>query len=165
MKKILFSLIGLGATLFMGGCEDRLDIDQKGVIAVKDFYNTDDDAQNACNNLYQSFCLNIAGVGTHGIYVALPVLFNEAGDDMLAAGNMYGDNDFAAQINEFRYDSQNEVIKHSYWGLYAVIYDANLILDHVADDTDVKRRVRAEARVLRAWAHFTLAIGLSLIHI
>lgn len=159
MKKILFSLIGLGATLFMGGCEDRLDIDQKGVIAVKDFYNTDDDAQNACNNLYQSFCLNIAGVGTHGIYVALPVLFNEAGDDMLAAGNMYGDNDFAAQINEFRYDSQNEVIKHSYWGLYAVIYDANLILDHVADDTDVKRRVRAEARVLRAWAHFTLAIG------
>lgn len=76
---------------------------------IESFYQTDDDAQNALNNLYQSFCLNIAG--NEGIYVALPVLFNEPGDDMLAAGNYYGDNDFGAQLNEFRLDSQNEVVK------------------------------------------------------
>lgn len=155
MKKIIYSLLGI-AFLF-SGCEDRLNIEQKGVIPFDSFYKTDDDAENALNNLYQSFCLNIAG--NEGIYVALPVLFNEAGDDMLAAGNMYGDNDFGAQINEFRYDSQNEVIKNTYWGLYGVIYDCNLILDNIEPNSTVKKRVCAEARSLRAWSHLMLAIG------
>ncbi|MDO4461091.1 MAG: RagB/SusD family nutrient uptake outer membrane protein [Bacteroidia bacterium] len=155
MKKILLPLIC--ATLSFTACEDELDIEQKGVIAVKDFYNTDEDAQNAANNLYQSFILNIAG--NEGIDGALPVLFNEPGDDMLAAGNMYGDNDFGAQINEFRMDTQNEVVKNAYWGLYGVIYDTNLIMEYVKPDTDVKKRVVAEARALRAWCHMMLAIG------
>lgn len=157
MKKILYPILGLCAAMFLGGCEDRLDIEQKGVISADDFYQTDDDAQNALNNLYQCFAYHIAG--NEGIYVALPVLFNEAGDDMLAAGNMYGDNDFGAQINEFRYDYQNEVIKNTYTGLYAVVYDANTIIDRVPDDSPIKKRVRAEAITLRAWAHMMLAIG------
>ena len=157
MKKILYPILGLCAAMFLGGCEDRLDIEQKGVISADDFYQTDDDAQNALNNLYQCFAYHIAG--NEGIYVALPVLFNEAGDDMLAAGNMYGDNDFGAQINEFRYDYQNEVIKNAYTGLYAVVYDANAIIDRVPDDSPIKKRVRAEAITLRAWAHMMLAIG------
>lgn len=157
MKKILYPILGLCAAMFLGGCEDRLDIEQKGVISADDFYQTDDDAQNALNNLYQCFGYHIAG--NEGIYVALPVLFNEAGDDMLAAGNMYGDNDFGAQINEFRYDYQNEVITNTYTGLYAVVYDANTIIDRVPDDSPIKKRVRAEAITLRAWAHMMLAIG------
>ena len=155
MKKVIYSLLSMA--LLFGACEDRLNIEQKGVISFDSFYKSDDDAQNALNNLYQAFCLHIAG--NEGIYVALPVLFNEAGDDMLAAGNMYGDNDFAAQINEFRYDSQNDVIKNTYWGLYAVIYDSNLILDNIEPDSPVKKRVLAEARSLRAWSHLMLAIG------
>ncbi len=157
MKKILYSIFGLCAALFLGGCEDRLNIDQKGVISADDFYKTDADAENAVNNLYQCFCFHIAG--NEGVYVALPVLFNEAGDDMLAAGNMYGDNDFGAQINEFRYDNQNEVISNTYSGLYAVVYDANTILDRLPDDSPVKKRVRAEAQAMRAWAYLMLAIG------
>ena len=157
MKKILYPILGLCAAMFLGGCEDRLDLEQKGVIAAVDFYQTDDDAQNALNNLYQCFGYHIAG--NEGVYVALPVLFNEAGDDMLAAGNMYGDNDFGAQINEFRYDYQNEVITNTYTGLYAVVYDANTIIDRVPDDSPIKKRVRAEAITLRAWAHMMLAIG------
>jgi hypothetical protein len=155
MKKIIYSLLSIA--LLFSACEDRLNIEQKGVISFDSFYKTDDDAQNALNNLYQSFCLNIAG--NEGIYVALPVLFNEAGDDMLAAGSMYGDNDFGAQINEFRYDSQNEVIRNAYWGLYGVIYDCNLILDNIEPATPLKKRVCAEARSLRAWSHLMLAIG------
>lgn len=154
-KKILYLL--LGVTLLFSSCEDRLNIEQKGVIPFESFYQTDEDAINALNNLYQSFCLNIAG--NKEIYVPLPVLFNEPGDDMLAAGSQYGDNDFGAQLNEFRYDSQNAVIKNAYWGLYGVIYDCNLILDNIEPSSTIKKRVCAEARVLRAWAHLTLAIG------
>lgn len=157
MKKILYPILALCATMFLSGCEDRLDIEQKGVISADDFYQTDADAENALNNLYQCFAYHIAG--NEGIYVALPVLFNEAGDDMLAAGNMYGDNDFGAEINEFRYTYQNQVIENTYKGLYAVIYDANTIIDRVPDDSPVKKRVRAEAITLRAWSHLMLAIG------
>ena len=58
------------------------------------------------------------------------------------------------QINEFRYDSQNEVIKNTYWGLYGVIYDCNLILDNIEPTTSIKKRVCLEARTLaRAWSH------------
>lgn len=155
MKKTIYSLACLA--ILCAGCENRLDIEQKGVITPDMFYQTDDDAQNALNNVYQSFALNVAG--NEGIYVALPVLFNEAGDDMLAAGNMYGDNDFAAEINEFRYTSANDVVKNAYWGLYGVIYECNNLLKYVGDDTPVKKRVRAEARAARAWCHFNLAIG------
>lgn len=157
MKKILFSILCAGTAVLFSGCEDRLDIAQKGVISVESFYQTDDDAQNALNNLYQ--CLGYHISGNEGIYVALPVLFNEPGDDMLAAGNMYGDNDFGAQINEFRYDIENEVIKEAYKGLYAVVYDSNTILERVPSDSPIKKRVLAEARALRAWAYLTLAIG------
>lgn len=157
MKNKIYTILCICGALALGSCEDRLDIEQKGVISAEDFYKTDADAQNAVNNLYQCFAYHIAG--NEGIYVALPVLFNEPGDDMLAAGNMYGDNDFGAQLNEFRYDYQNEVIKNAYSGLYAVVYDSNTILDKIADDTPVKRRVRAEAQALRAWSHLMLAIG------
>lgn len=157
MKKILFSILCAGTAVLFSGCEDRLDIAQKGVISVESFYQTDDDAQNALNNLYQ--CLGYHISGNEGIYVALPVLFNEPGDDMLAAGNMYGDNDFGAQINEFRYDIENEVIREAYKGLYAVVYDSNTILERVPSDSPIKKRVLAEARALRAWAYLMLAIG------
>ncbi len=62
MKKILYPILGLCAAMFLGGCEDRLDIEQKGVISADDFYQTDDDAQNALNNLYQCFAYHIAGL-------------------------------------------------------------------------------------------------------
>lgn len=155
MKKIYFPLLG-AAALMASACEDRLDIEQKGVIALESFYKTDADAENAVNNLYQSFCLNIAG--NEGIYVALPLLLNEPGDDMLAAGNMYGDNDFGGQLNEFRIDTQNEVIKNAYWGLYGVIYDCNTMTDRIEPDSQTKLRVLAEARTLRAWCHLMAAI-------
>lgn len=144
--------------MLLGGCEDRLDIPQKGVVTQKEFYADDANAQNALVNLYQCMQWKVAGQSS-GIFVPLPVLFNEPGDDMLAAGSYYGDNDFGAQINEFRYDSNNTVIDGAYSGLYAVIYDANTIITNIEPDTPNKKRVVAEARVIRAWAHMMLAIG------
>lgn len=144
----------------MGGCEDRLDIEQKGVISADDFYQTDDDAQNGINNLYQCILFHIGSHNGKGTWVALPILFNEPGDDMLCAGSMYGD---AAgrgeEVNEFRWNSQDPVFEAVYKGLYAVIYDANTIIEKVPDDSPIKKRVIAEARTLRAWAHMMLAIG------
>ena len=47
MKKILLYLAGAAATLSLVGCEGLLDIPQKGVVSIDDFYKTDEDAQSA----------------------------------------------------------------------------------------------------------------------
>lgn len=159
MKKTIFSILGLCGAMLLGGCEDRLDIPQKGVVTTEEFFADEANAQNSLNNLYQCMAMHIMSHDGKGIYAALPVLFNEPGDDMLAAGNFYGDNDFAAQINEFRYDIQNPVIDGAYKSLYCVVYDANTIIDNIVPDTPTKKRVVAEARTFRAWAHMMLAIG------
>ena len=68
-------------------------------------------------------------------------------------------------MNEFRntYDSTIPHIRVVYKDLYALIYKCNLVLDNFYGeegelcDSPVKKRCVAEARVVRAWAHFTLA--------
>ena len=57
MKKILIPLAICG--LFLVGCsQDRLDIPQKGVISMDDFYKTDDDAEQALVNAYAAIASN-----------------------------------------------------------------------------------------------------------
>ena len=82
------------------------------------------------------------------------------GDDVNAAGALYGDNDFAAQLNEFRYDTNAEVVRNMYNGLYYALYYTNLVTDHFQYGTsDIKDRVISESRVIRAYIHMMLALG------
>ncbi|MGB4341443.1 MAG: RagB/SusD family nutrient uptake outer membrane protein, partial [Dysgonamonadaceae bacterium] len=120
MKKYIFSLLIIAVTLFPACNEDLLDIPQKGVIDIDSFYQTDEDAESALTNLYAEFITNIGG--NDGIYVPYNIIFNYCADNVLAAGEFYGDNDQFASINEFRFDSQNPVIYQLYRRLYFVIY-------------------------------------------
>lgn len=161
MKKYIIVLFALAALLSLSSCnQDRLDIPQKGVSSYEAFYKTDDDAIMALNNMMANIQANIGG--TNAIYNPYYMLFNVMGDDMLAAGEYPGDNDYIAAMNEFRYDPTNEVVTQMYQRFYYVIYHANLIIDNFggeAADTATKKRAVAEARVVRAWAHMMLAMG------
>lgn len=138
--------------------ESLLDIPQKGVISQDQFYNTDEDAESAAVTMYADFIQNLAGQDS--IYNPYMVAYNLRGDDTYAAGEFYGDNDHIAEINEFRYDAQSRVIKNMYQRLYWVNHKCNLILDNFQPgESDVKDRVIAEARTIRAWLHLMAAIG------
>ena len=156
--KIFFAaLLGAGMMTFTS-CNDKLDIDQKGVIPYDEFYNnTDESAESAMTNAYAQFALDIAG--NNGIYIPYTMLFNQCADNMYAAGEMYGDNDDFAALNEFRYDSQNPVVSAMYSRFYEAIYGCNLVTDNFTTDTETKKRCVNEARVLRAWCHLMLALG------
>src|SRR5690606_31001671 len=108
MKKIIYPLLIIVFSLFSACNEDLLDIPQKGVISIDSFYHTDEDAESALVNLYGDFITNIGG--NDGIYVPYNIIFNYCADNVLAAGEFYGDNDQFASINEFRYDSQSSVV-------------------------------------------------------
>lgn len=167
MKKILFStILTLAATATMTlttSCEDQLDIEQKGVIPSEKFYQTDADAEAALVAAYEGFMCNVVGRnhdgGGPGIYTPYKIITNMCGDDVLYASGNYGDHEFSGMLNEFRYDTEAEVPKFMYTGLYLSVYTCNLVTDHFqnAADTPVKKRCVAEARVLRAFDYFLLA--------
>ena len=159
MKKYLIPIM-CTAVLFTTACEDKLDIPQKSVVAYEEFYQTDDDAESALAAAYDIMAQQLARANGESIISPFEALYNLPGDDVYAAGEFYGDNDFNGQINEFRGDANAQLVVSMYKGLYQIIYGANLVIDNFKDGTsDVKKRCVAEARVMRAWAHMMLAIG------
>lgn len=158
MKKYIFPLLLTAVMLFSACNEDLLDIPQKGVIGIDSFYQTDEDAESALVNLYADFITNIGG--NDGIYVPFNIIFNYPADNVLAAGEFYGDNDQLASINEFRFDSQSSVVSLLYSRLYYVIYHSNLVIGNFEyGESAVKDRCISEARVVRAWAHMMAAFA------
>jgi len=158
MKKYKFPLLLIAVALFTACSEANLEIPQKGVISIESFYQTDADAESALINLYADFITNIGG--NDGIYVPYNMIFNYCADNVLAAGEYYGDNDQFASINEFRFDSQSSVVYQMYRRLYFVIYHSNLVIDHFEyGESPVKDRCISEARVVRAWCHMMAALA------
>lgn len=156
-KYILPVLFG-AVTLFSACSEDKLEIPQKGVVSLDAFYKTDADAESALVNAYGDFAQNIGG--HDGIYVPYNIIFNYCSDNILAAGEFYGDNDQFGCINEYRFDPQSTVVSAMYKRFYFVIYHSNLVIDNFKyGESAVKDRCISEARVLRAWCHMMAAMA------
>lgn len=148
------------ASLFSACSQDELEIPQKGVVTIDTFYKTDADAEAALVAAYQGFLWNVCTKEGGSIYAPFRACFNLCGDDMYAAGEFFGDNDFMGAMNEFRYDNGSEVIRNTYNNLYYAIYYTNLVIDNFKEaQTPIQKRAVAEARVLRAYMHMMLAIG------
>ena len=164
MKKIFIALSVACAAVAFTGCESLLDIPQKGVISIDDFYKTDEHAESALVNVYYNagrFLSNT--MGTEAGWNECPLLnpFEYASDDMFSAGENKADGVEGNQIAAFWYDDTNPVITGSYHCYYMIINACNQVLDHFAEsaDTQVKKRCVAEARVMRAFMHLMLAMG------
>ena len=162
MKKIVYSVLAFAALMTGVSCEKNLDIPQKGVTAIENFYQTDEDAISALNAAYARFATRITGQDGSSIYTDYKAALNNCGDDMYAAGSNFGDNDFMAQLDEFRLDSGNQVVDHFYKNLFQVNYACNLVIDNFKDGlpnggpTATTKRCVAEARVMRAYIYFIL---------
>lgn len=163
MKKIILLSLFLAVAVFtVNSCsEEHLNIPQKGVIAYEDFYQTDEDAESAMVTAYHELV---------GLYAKLTsntpsfnVVFNAPGDELYWGGSNKDDHVAGQEINEFRgtYSNNNGHITAWYKKCYSVIYKSNLVIDNFSGDladTPVKKRVVAEARTIRAWAHMVLAM-------
>ena len=162
MKKIFIPVLALAALFTVASCEKNLDIPQKGVSAYETFYKTDADAESALTAAYARFATYVTGRGNAFIYTPFKAALNNCGDDMFAAGSNFGDNDYMAQLDEFRYDSGCEVIGNLYSGLFLANYACNLVIDNFKDGlpdggpTATTKRCVAEARVMRAYVYFLL---------
>ena len=152
-------MLALFAGVSFTACEDQLDIEQKGVQAVENFYKNDADCEKALAHAYENFQGNTMGRAMGpGIYTPARVLANHPGDDICYGGEYYGDHEFGGSINEFRFLHTPEAITYHYTGLYLSVYADNLVIDNFKEGTSqVQKQAVAEARVLRAYNYFLLA--------
>ena len=166
MKKYIILGLSVALAVFSTtSCNpDLLNIQQKGVIAYEEFYQTDSDAESALVAVYASFIKMINDQGSNN--PAWNVVVNACGDELYwGGGKKDGSSSGAQDMNEFRntYDSTVPHIRVVYKDLYSLIYKCNLVLDNFYGesgelcDSQVKKKCVAEARAVRAWAHFTLA--------
>lgn len=144
LKYIVITLL----TVLMTACEKDLNILKHGNIGgMEEFYQTDDDALQASAAIYTAWS---------GSYFSWYMVKNALSDDVWCGGQSRGDNTATHNLNEYTFGVDHEMIEGVYSSLYSIIYSANLVLDKLPDDSDVKRRVIAEAKFFRAWAHFEL---------
>ncbi len=157
MKKYLIPL-ALCALLSVGCSQDRLDIPQKGVISIDDFYQTDEDAEMALVAAYDAIATNyMAWYWNDNVWYAL---WNYLGDDMYAAGGTNTDCVDANELNAYHFTTECRFVSTGYTSFFRSIYAANLVIDNFKDgDTPVKKKAVADAKVLRALSYLQLAIG------
>lgn len=146
-KYIYVVLLGL-LTVFATSCEDKLNIPKHGNMGgQEDFYKTDADAMQALTSLYNSW---------GGNYFNWFFVSNLLADDVWTGGGTRGDNSDMERLNEYTFDTDHGMVASIYSGMYGIIYNANLIIDLVEPDTQVKKQAVAEAKFFRAWANFEL---------
>ena len=144
--KNIISVLALSALMFTS-CNDLLDIPQHGAINNDFYYETDEEAESAIVACYSA----VAGLGYNALLGK-----NALTDDFWSGGGGRADNAALEACNEFTFNTDLDFLKGMWQSYYQMIYRANLVLENVDEDSDIKLRARAEARVFRAWAFFEL---------
>lgn len=153
------------AFLFAGCNQDLLDIPQKGVLTMDDFYKTDADAEAALTTVYYDTFKNFAFMGEVTGYNYSPYfgLTNYQGDDIYMAGSGPDDCVAEREFHDFRYTYNNCVVEGGYTMLYRSIQKCNLVIENFTEEkvgtvSPVMKQCIAEARVMRAFDHMMLGI-------
>ena len=155
-------MLALAVGVAFTSCEDKLDVPQKGVIDINNFYQSDADYEKALTSVYDGFLVETMSRTSFGAWIYTPakVIANHPGDDVLYASGNYGDHEWGGSVDEFRYNHTPEAIYLAYKGLYKSIFYCNTLLDQAAQTTaptSFMKQAVAEARVLRAYDYFLLA--------
>lgn len=150
MKKIFYiSITVLAGLVTLASCkQELLEIEQHNVIEQDSFYEnaTDDDALSLIAGIYRYYYTNLftGGAPSSGN--------NPIQQKNCLGGDSYHASDAAVEIQEYSDHalSPNSVaLKPFYQHHYAIVKYANLILEKLADDSPIKKRVRAEAQAFR----------------
>lgn len=166
MKKYIIMGLAAAALLTATSCnQELLNIPQKGVVAYEDFYKTDDDAVSALVAVYQKAVAFDCRGSKSGNTPSYNAVVKACGDELYWGGSKIFDNTAAQDMGEFRptFDNNNEHVYNVYDFFYGLIYKCNLLIDNFYGeggslcDTPTKKQCVAEARAIRAWAHFNLA--------
>lgn len=155
MKKNIFVLSLLACALSFTSCSED-DIDQKSYdsVEVNDYYKTEADFTTALGGVYYGFT-------NDGYYSG-----SSSAADLIAIGDVMGDNLILDPLGRtsgqkahlWQYNS-NTTPTDIYSSSYNIISRVNIILSKIDNlqDGDFKNNVIAQAKAIRALAHFEVA--------
>jgi len=146
-KKIKYILLSLVTIFFTTGCSDFLDTEQRGVTTQENFYNTDAEVTEALYAIYNK--MQSSDLNTFQFK-------NLLSDDAMGGGGGRGDNSQGEELDEFRFGSSNTIMRAMFTKYYQIVYTANILIDRVEPDTELKKIAIAEAKAFRAYAYFEL---------
>jgi hypothetical protein len=151
MRNIIFAL---SATLLLAACsDDFLDRKPKGQLTSETFFQTEEHAVQAVNAIYANF--------RSWEFCGLPYLgATDIISDDADKGSTPNDAFYLAEIDNFQFDATNVTFSSVWNGQYRTIYRANLAINKIPDiqmDPQLKARLIAEARFLRAFSYLRLA--------
>lgn len=151
MKKliIVFALIGFA------GCDEFLEEDVRGIISPDNFYNSDTEAIQAANGLYDAF----QSTHLYGQWQGINN-FTYFGADIIAPSRVFGGN---AAITDYILTETNYANAYTVWReLFRVVGDANAVIANVQDNEnlseEIRRRVIGESLFMRAFAYYHLTV-------
>jgi hypothetical protein len=151
-RKLFCFLVG---TLFFAGCKP-LDEPPLGVLDPETFFVSQDDALSALTAAYAP-----QYGGSQKYYLKSWIVITDIGSDDMGDG--FGDLAERKQMDRFKYDAGYAELADVWWNAYIIINRASLVIKSVEtmpdgkfDTPEIKKRIIAEARFLRAQNYFNL---------
>jgi hypothetical protein len=153
MKNYLIktSIICLSALFLTSSCKKFLEQDVPGAFAEQDFYKTDQDASQAVTATYDMMQAHY-NTSWGSIYMIKMLLSDESN----AGGNDAGDQPGYQTLDNYNFDATNDKVRDAWRMNYFTIYRANKVINRTLPETELRKRLIAEAKVLRAYCYFEL---------
>lgn len=148
------AILGVASALFaviLAACSDQLDQDVNGVSSIDTFYATDDDAQLAIVATYDMLTAdNLFDWASPTFIKTLP------SDEGTAGGGGETDQPRYQALDDFNWDSANPAIQATWQVNYYGIFRANMIVENLEPENDLRKRIIGEAKALRAYFYLEL---------
>ncbi len=152
MKNIFIkNILALAIVLSATSCEDFLDQEVPGKFSEQDFYQTDEDATMSVTAIY-----DMVSAHYYSNWASLYVVKTMPSDESNAGGSNDGDQKGYQDLDDFNIDAQNDKVRDVWRMLYYAIYRSNKVINKMPGDTDLQKRLIAEAKALRAMNYFDL---------
>lgn len=152
MKKYII-ILAIAVVGIIYGCDDFLEMDKNGQISQDEFYNSD---EYATQSIYAAYDLlqQMYGPDWTSIWAVKSILSGE----LNAGGGSSTDQPGYQSLSSYTHDASNEHILGIYSNLYACINRCNTVITNIEGDSDLKKEILAEAKVIRAYCYFELVI-------
>lgn len=133
------------------GCKKFLEQEVPGAFPEQDFYKTDTDASQAVIGVYDMMQAHY-----NNNWASLYMVKTMLSDESNAGGSDAGDQPGYQTLDNYNFDATNDKVRDAWRMLYFTIYRANKVINRTEAATDLRKRLIAEAKVLRAYNYFEL---------
>lgn len=145
------TIVSLSLLVLAGGCKKFLDQEVPGAFPEQDFYKTDQDVLQAVTATYDMMQAHY-NTNWGSLYMIKTLLSDESN----AGGSDAGDQPGYQTLDNYTFDATNDKVRDSWRMCYFTIYRANKVINRSDPATDLRKRLIAEAKFLRAYNYFEL---------